>query len=84
MANEKCPITFVNTLAVSGHNNGVVNLAFSTASFLPKQDGDQTIVAVDEFISANLRMDLFCAQQVRDALDKILAAQTKPKPQDVN
>lgn len=83
MANEKCPITFVNTLAVSGHNNGVVNLAFSTASFVPKQEGEQTIVAIDEHISSNLRMDLFCAQQLHDSLAKILATQTKPKPQDV-
>jgi hypothetical protein len=81
---DAAPITFVNTLAVSGHNNGVVNLAFSTASFVPKQDGEQTIVAIDEFISSNLRMDLFCAQQLHDSLGKILAQQTKPNPQGMN
>lgn len=75
-----CPITFVNTLAVSGFNNGIINLAFSTASFTPRDDDGQTIVAVDEYISANLRMDLFCAQQLHDSLAKIIAQQTKPGP----
>lgn len=77
MRDEKCQITFVNTLAVSGFNNGVINLAFTTASFVPQEDGDKVIVAVNEFISANLRMDLFCAQQLRDALDKIIEQNTK-------
>lgn len=70
--------TFVNTLAVSGFNNGVINLAFSTARFVPVQEDDKTVVAVDGFISANLRMDLFCAQQLMDALSKIISDQTKP------
>lgn len=75
---ESPQIIFVNTLAVSGFNNGVVNLAFTTASFVPREDGDKVVVAVEGFVSANLRMDLFCAQQLRDALDKIIAQNTKP------
>lgn len=82
---ERCPVTFVNTLAVSGFNNGIINLAFSTANFVPEVKGDKTIVAVDDFISSDLRMDLFCAQQLHDSLGKILAQQTKPaKPESVN
>lgn len=75
---ERCPIVFVNTLAVSGFNNGIINLAFTTASFLPKEDAGKAVVAIDEFVSANLRFDLYCAQQIRDALDVIIANNTKP------
>ncbi len=80
MKNENCPVTFVNTLAVSGFNNGVVNLAFTTASFVPQEDGGKVVVALGEFMSANLRLDLLCAQQVHEALGKIIEQNTtKPK-----
>lgn len=77
---DKSQVIFVNSVAVSGFGNGICNFAFSTARYTPKADGDQTIVAVDEYISANLRMDLFCAQQLHDSLAKIIAQQTKPGP----
>lgn len=75
---DRCPVVFVNTLAVSGFNNGICNLAFTTASFIPQDEEGKVVVALDEFVSANLRMDLLCAQQVRDALSKIIEANTSP------
>jgi hypothetical protein len=36
MSNETIQVIFVNTVAVSGFNNGICNFAFSTANFLPK------------------------------------------------
>ena len=84
---DKPPIVFVNSLVVSGFNNGIVNLAFSTAEYVPGVDQNgQKVVDVAEFISANLRMDLFCVQQLHDSLAQILAQQTKPakKPSEVN
>ncbi len=69
------PVVFVNSVAVSGFLNGIVNVGFSTAKFLPADDGK---VKLAEAITANLRMDLLCAQQLHDSLAKILEQQTKP------
>lgn len=77
MADQVSPI-FVNTLQVNGFLNGVINLAFSTAKWYPSRDGDKMIVAVSEPITVDLRMDLATAQAVRDALDRIIEANTKP------
>ena len=83
---DRSQVIFVNGVAVSGFNNGVTNLAFSTASYVPGTDAaGNPCVDVKEFISANLRMDLFCVQQVHDTLGKILEEQTKPpKKSEVN
>lgn len=77
MPDQANPI-FVNTLQVNGFLNGVINLAFSTAKWFPRQDGDKTVVAVSEPITVDLRMDIATAQAVRDALDRIIEANTKP------
>ncbi len=78
------PVIFVNSLAVRGFLNGVVNMSFSTALFLPETVDGKTQVSTQEVITANLRMDLFCAQQVYEALGKIIAEQTAPSKKDVN
>lgn len=79
---SEAPIVFVNSIAVSGFLNGVLNLGFSTAQFLPSEDGK---VKLAEIITANLRMDLLCAQQLHDSLATILAQHTKPAAaKDVN
>lgn len=81
------PVTFVNSIAVSGFLNGNLNVAMATAHFIPsigvdgKPDGK---VDVAETITVNLRMDLYCAQQLHDSLASILAQQTKPTPKEVN
>jgi hypothetical protein len=77
MADQADP-TFVNTLKVHGFLNGVVNLAFSTAKWFPVTQGGETRVAVDEPITADLRMDLSTAIALRDALEVIIDANTKP------
>ena len=73
MSNE-LPTIFVNSLEVHGTLNGVVNLLFSTAKFIPQ--GDK--VEVQKTYALDLRLDLFCAQALHDALTKILADNTKP------
>ena len=79
------PVIFVNSLAVRGFLNGVINLAFNSAQFLPEVVDGQTKVTSQEIITANLRMDLYCAQQVYEALGKIIQEQTAPpKKTDVN
>lgn len=71
--------TFVNTLSVSGFMNGNVNMLLSATRWYPSstQDGEVQ-VAVDEAPLVDLRFDLLCAQQIRDALDRIIEENTKP------
>jgi hypothetical protein len=76
---DNTPVVFVNSVAVSGFLNGIVNLAFTTAHYLPS-DGK---VVLAEVVTANLRMDLHCAQQLHDSLASILAQQTKPAAKDL-
>lgn len=71
-------VIFVTGLAVRGFANGVVNLALSTAQYLPETIEGETKVGVQEIVTANLRMDLFCAQQVHQALGAIIEQQTRP------
>ncbi len=73
---------FVNTLAVNGFLNGIINLAFSNARWYPQQVGDEVKVAIDEPIVVDLRLDLHCAQQVYDALGRLIEQNTKPKVMD--
>lgn len=65
--------TFVNSVSVQGSLNGVCNILLSVACFLP--DGEQVKVEAKPVV--DLRFDLYCAQQIRDALDRILSEQTK-------
>lgn len=69
------PVTFVNQLANSGFLNGVVNLSFVVARFTPAEDGE---IDPDLVVVSNLRMDLYCAQQLRDRLTQIIEVNTKP------
>jgi hypothetical protein len=89
MAEKDVPVVFVNSVVQSGFSNGIYNVAFSTARYIPgpvpaptPDDPTKTKIAATsaEFISANLRMDLYCVQQLHDSLAQILEEQTKPKP----
>ena len=84
MSNHRCPVIFATGLAVRGFCNGVCNIALSQAQYLPELVEGQMQVTTQELIVANLRMDLFCAQQVYEAIGKILADQTKPAPKEMN
>jgi hypothetical protein len=85
---DDTPVTFVNSVVQSGFANGIYNVAFSTARYvpIPHPETGKMVASIEEFISANLRMDLFCVQQLHDSLAQILAQQTKPatKPSEVN
>ena len=65
---------FVNELVASGHLNGVVNLTFATAQFTPN-DGK---VDPDLVITARLRMDLLCVQQLYARLGEIIQQTMTP------
>lgn len=79
-------VTFVNSVAVSGHLNGIINLALATANFLPgaSDEKGERKVEVAESIAVNLRFDLYCAQQIHKTLGELIAQQTKPAAKEVN
>lgn len=76
---NKSEVVFVTGLATWGFLNGVINVAFTTAQFLPEAQGEEIKVISADIISANLRLDLNVAQQLRDVLDGIIEQHTKPK-----
>lgn len=85
MAQTKFPDPiFVTTVGVRGFANGVVNVAFVTTKFIPavvvdpEQDG---VMSIDE-VSADLRMDLYCAQQLHAALGDLIEQNTAPRKAD--
>lgn len=67
------PVTFVNEVAAIGFLNGVVNVTFTTARFSPIGEKVET----DSIVASRLRLDLHCAQALRDFLDKIVDENTK-------
>lgn len=69
------PVRFVNAVGGSGFLNGILNLTLVTARWTP--DGSEN-VPMDMVISSRLRFDLKCAQEIRDALDAIIEANSKP------
>ena len=75
---KDAPLTLVNAIEVSGHANGIVNILFSRAVFIPNIEK----VTAEKVYPLDLRFDLFCAQQLRDALDQILKEQVTPKKMD--
>lgn len=79
---NKSEVVFVTGLATWGFLNGVINVAFTTAQFLPEAQGEEMKVISADIISANLRLDLNVAQQLRDVLDGIIEQHTKPKVMD--
>jgi hypothetical protein len=83
-------VVFVNDLEASGFLNGIVNMAFSTYHFIPQyvpspvgEEGKVEIVPAAK-ITANIRFDLRLAKIMRDRLDEIIEANTKPAPRASN
>ena len=64
-------ITFANMLVASGIYNNNVNLTLATFRFTPTADGK---VDPDPVVTANLRIDLGCARQIRDRLTDLLTS----------
>lgn len=69
------PVKFVNSIGGSGFLNGVCNLTLLTARWTP--DGTEH-VPVDLIVGSRLRFDLKLAQDIRDTLDGIIQANTRP------
>ncbi len=63
------PVTFVNQVVAAGHLNGIVNVTFGVARFSPTNDGS---IDTDMIVASRLRMDMACAMQMRDQLDRII------------
>lgn len=69
------PLTFVAHVLGQGHANGIVNLTLGAPRWTPTgttKDEPEGVVDMDMIITSRLRMDLACAQQLRDALDTLL------------
>jgi hypothetical protein len=79
-ANE-APLIFANSVEVHGSLNGVVNILLAAARFVPADGGT---VNVEKSFVADLRFDLLVAQNIHDALTKILADQVKAAPQKMD
>jgi hypothetical protein len=73
---HRTPVLFVNHVVGSGHLNGVANITLATANFMPRPDGT---VDPELVVSARLRMDMYCAQQLHAALGAILEQNLQPK-----
>jgi hypothetical protein len=81
---KDAPVIFVNSLAVSGFQNGIINLAFNQSQFLPEERNGEMIVTTQDQIVVQLRMDLYCVQQLHTSIGKIIAEQTKPAAKEIN
>ncbi len=63
------PVIFAHHLVGAGHLNGIVNMTLGVARFSPTPDG---AIDTDMVVAARLRMDMACAMQMRDQLDRII------------
>ncbi len=62
-------VEFVNQVVAAGHLNGVVNMTLGVARFSPTPEG---AIDTDMIVASRLRMDMGCAVQMRDQLDRII------------
>jgi len=68
------PVTFVNDVATCGIINGVMNMTFVVARFLP----GAVDVNPDVVIASRLRFDLKTAVSIRNMIDTQLAMHAAP------
>lgn len=74
------PLIVASAIELSGHNNGICNILLNRVVYVPVANSDgSTRIEAHKVYPADIRFDLFCAQQIHDALGKILDEQTKPK-----
>lgn len=62
-------VVFVNQVVAAGHLNSIVNMTLGVARFSPTPDG---AIDTDMIVASRLRMDMACAMQMRDQLDRII------------
>jgi len=77
---QNVPVTFVNQVVARGVLNGIVNVTLAVAQFTPTPEGK---VDPDLVIASRLRMDLFCAVQLRDALDALIKGSVAPDKEPI-
>lgn len=67
---DQVDITFVNAVLGKGILNGIVNIQLGACNFDIQDDGT---VNRDLSVCCRLRMDAYCAVQLRDAITDLLA-----------
>lgn len=78
---KEAEVTYVTGLGTWGFLNGVINVSFTTTRWFAEYDTEKeamVVVPVLE-VSADLRLDLFAAQQLHEALGVLIEQNTKPK-----
>lgn len=78
---KEVDVTYVTGLGTWGFLNGVINVSLTTTRWLPEYDeeNEKTVVVPSVDICADLRLDLYAAQQLHEALGVLIEANTKPK-----
>ncbi|OCX17606.1 hypothetical protein QV13_12675 [Mesorhizobium hungaricum] len=69
------PVTFVNEVATCGIINGVMNMTFVVARFMPGEEKTDA----DLVVASRLRFDLNTAITIRNMIDSQLAMHAKPE-----
>lgn len=70
-------VKFVSMVGGSGFLNGIVNVTLLTARWTPDAIPSDH-VPIDLVVGSRLRFDLKCAQELRDVLNGIIEANTRP------
>ena len=68
-SNDTVGVTFVNAVVGRGILSGVINVQLGVLAFDADKDGK---VSNDLSVACRLRMDVKCAEDLRDSLDALL------------
>ena len=68
-SNDTVGVTFVNAVIGRGVLNGIVNVQLGVLTFESDAEGK---VSGDLSVACRLRMDVKCAEELRDSLDSVL------------
>ena len=68
-SNDSVGVTFVNAVIGRGVLNGVVNVQMGVLTFESDAEGK---VSGELAVACRLRMDVKCAEELRDSLDAVL------------
>lgn len=79
-SSDSVGVTFVNAVVGRGILNGIVNVQFGVLPFEADKDGKVS----NELVTAcRLRMDVACAEQLRDHLNAVLSLVDEAKAKAV-
>lgn len=78
---KEVEVTYVTGLGTWGFLNGVINVSLTTTRWVPDYDPTEEKTKVVPYveIAADLRLDLYAAQQLHEALGDLISQNTKPK-----